>query len=170
MTNIKFFLDLWFTETLYELQNSTQSPMLRAVSEAIKNNISNCEDLIFDVKMGDLIITLKKENGEIEKMPFHMLSDGVRSMLAMVMEIAFRCYLLNPHLNERAAKETSGIVLIDEIDLHLHPEWQKKVITDIQRTFPNIQFIVTTHAPLVIGSLTYGKIYTIENIKSNRIH
>ena len=163
MTNIKFFLDLWFTETLYELQNSTQSPMLRAVSEAIKNNISNCEDLIFDVKMGELIITLKKENGEIEKMPFHMLSDGVRSMLAMVMEIAFRCYLLNPHLNERAAKETSGIVLIDEIDLHLHPEWQKKVITDIQRTFPNIQFIVTTHAPLVIGSLTDGKIYTIEN-------
>lgn len=43
-------------------------------------------------------------------------------MLAMVMEIAFRCYLLNPHLGEKAATETSGVVLIDEIDLHLHPE------------------------------------------------
>lgn len=81
----------------------------------------------------------------------------------MVMEIAFRCFLLNPHLGKNAAKNTSGIVLIDEIDLHLHPEWQKRVINDLQNAFPNLQFIVTTHAPLVIGSLKNGKIFSIKD-------
>ncbi|MEG1748692.1 MAG: AAA family ATPase, partial [Tannerellaceae bacterium] len=98
-----------------------------------------------------------------EKTPFHMLSDGVRTMLAMVMEIAFRCYILNPHLKEQASKETTGVVLIDEIDLHLHPAWQKKVLRDLRIAFPSIQFIVTTHAPLVLGSVKDGKIISIKD-------
>ena len=88
-------------------------------------------------------------------------------MLALVMEMAFRCYLLNPHLGKEAALLTSGVVLIDEIDLHLHPEWQKRVVEDLQAAFPHIQFIVTTHAPLVIGSLRDGKIFTI---KDNQVY
>ena len=79
-----------------------------------------------------------------------MLSDGVRSTLAMVMEIAFRCYLLNPHLDEQAAKETTGVVLIDEIDLHLHPAWQKRIIGDLRKAFPELQFIVTTHGLVIM--------------------
>lgn len=160
LTNIKFFLDLWNTETLSDLQNGTRSLMIAAVAEAVKSCINNCEDVKFDIKQRELIMTMKDTN---EKLPFHVLSDGVRSMFAMVMEIAFRCYLLNPHLEERAAKETSGVVLIDEIDLHLHPEWQKRVINDLRRTFPNIQFIVSTHAPLVIGSLNEGRIFNISD-------
>lgn len=160
LTNIKFFLDLWNTETLSDLQNNTRSPMLAAVAEAVKSCINNCEDAKFDIKQQELIMIMKETH---EKLPFHVLSDGVRSMFAMVMEIAFRCYLLNPHLGERAAKETSGVVLIDEIDLHLHPEWQMRVIDDLRRTFPAIQFIVTTHAPLVIGSLNDGRIFNISD-------
>lgn len=160
LTNVKFFLDLWNTETFSDLQHGTHSPMIAAVAEAVKSCIGNCEDVIFDVKQQELILTMKVTH---EKLPFHVLSDGVRSMFAMVMEIAFRCYLLNPHLEERAARETSGVVLIDEIDLHLHPEWQKRVISDLRRTFPKIQFIVSTHAPLVIGSLTEGRIFSIKN-------
>ncbi|MDD3038127.1 AAA family ATPase [Bacteroides sp.] len=159
LTNIKFFLDLWNTETLSDLQNGTQSPMLAAVAEAVKSCINNCEDVKFDIKQQELIMTMSDTH---ERLPFHVLSDGVRSMFAMVMEIAFRCYLLNPHLREDAARETSGVVLIDEIDLHLHPEWQKRVIGDLRRTFPKIQFIVSTHAPLVIGSLTEGRIFSIK--------
>ncbi len=159
-TNIKFFLDLWNTETLSDLQNGTTSPMLSAVAQAVKSCINNCEDAKFDIKQQELIMTMKETN---ERLPFHVLSDGVRSMFAMVMEIAFRCYLLNPHLKERAPLETSGVVLIDEIDLHLHPEWQKRVISDLRRTFPNIQFVVSTHAPLVIGSLNEGRIFSISN-------
>jgi predicted ATP-binding protein involved in virulence len=160
LTNIKFFLGLFKTETLSSIQHGTESVQLAAVSSAIKNCIDDCKDVYHDIKRDELIIELKSIH---DKMPFNSLSDGVRSTLAMVMEIAFRCCLLNPHFGEEAPKKTSGIVLIDEIDLHLHPSWQKKIITDLRRAFPNIQFIVSTHAPLVIGSLQTGKIFSISN-------
>ncbi|MEG1544423.1 MAG: AAA family ATPase, partial [Tannerellaceae bacterium] len=160
LTNIKFFLDLYFTETLSELQNKKESMMLRSVNMAVMECIDNCESIKFDIKKNELIFTIKDT---LEKTPFHMLSDGVRTMLAMVMEIAFRCYILNPHLKEQASKETTGVVLIDEIDLHLHPAWQKKVLRDLRIAFPSIQFIVTTHAPLVLGSVKDGKIISIKD-------
>lgn len=158
-TNIKFFLNLYFTETIAELQNKKTSEMLAAVNAAVMECIPNCEHIIFDVKKRELLITLKDTH---EKLPFHVLSDGVRSMLSMVMEIAFRCYLLNPHLKENAALRTTGIVLIDEIDLHLHPKWQKQVFNNLRNAFPELQFITTTHAPLVIGSLNEGNIFSIK--------
>lgn len=162
-TNIKFFLDLYFTETMSALQHGITSPIIEAVNNAVKLCIDDCEELLFDVKQNELTIRLKSIN---DQLPFHILSDGVRTMLAMVMEIAFRCHLLNPHLKENAALETPGIVLIDEVDLHLHPAWQKKIIGDLRKAFPKMQFIVTTHAPLVIGSLTEGKIFSISDSKA----
>ena len=96
-------------------------------------------------------------------MPFHLLSDGVRSTLAMVMEIAYRAYLLNPHLGAEAPLQTAGVVLIDEIDLHLHPEWQRRIANDLRRAFPNLQFIATTHAPLIVSSLNDCRINSIAN-------
>ncbi|MDR0995365.1 MAG: AAA family ATPase [Tannerella sp.] len=160
LTNIKFFLDLYYTETLSTLQKqSTHSEVLDAVNEAVKKCV-DCDDLVFDVKKQELLLVQRDSH---ERMPFHLLSDGVRSMLALVMEIAFRCYLLNPHLGKEAAIKTTGVVLIDEIDLHLHPAWQKRVIGDLRSAFPQIQFIVTTHAPLVIGSLTDGRIFSIKD-------
>lgn len=160
LTNVKFFLDLYFTETMWGLQNSISSPVIEAVNNAVKLCVEDCEELLFDIKRNELMIRLKSID---DQLPFHVLSDGVRTMLAMVMEIAFRCFLLNPHLIEKAPLETPGIVLIDEIDLHLHPAWQKRVIGDLRKAFPLIQFIITTHAPLVIGSLTEGKIFSISN-------
>ena len=50
-------------------------------------------------------------------------------------------------------KETEGIVLIDEVDLHLHPTWQQRIIGDLKEIFPKVQFIVTTHAPAVISTV-----------------
>lgn len=160
MTNVKFFLDIWYTETLWELQNGKTSQMLSAVKQAIKNCLENCEDVYFDMKMQELVM---RQNNPVRQLPYHMLSDGVRSMFAMIMEIAIRCYLLNPHLGENASLATPGVVLIDEIDLHLHPEWQMRVVDDLQRAFPKIQFIASTHAPLVVGSLSKGKIICVEN-------
>ena len=163
LTNIKFFLDLYYTETLWELQYGSRSKVLEAVNEAVMKCV-RCERVLFDIKQQKLLITLSDTH---ETLPFHLLSDGVRSVLALAMEMAFRCYLLNPHLEERAATETKGVVLIDEIDLHLHPEWQKRVIGDLRSAFPCLQFIVTTHAPLVVGSLSDGKIFSI---KDNRTY
>ena len=163
LTNIKFFLDLYYTETLSALQHDTPSVILQAVNEAVKKCI-DCDDLMFDIKHQELLLI---QHDTHQGMPLHLLSDGVRSMLALVMEMAFRCYLLNPHLGKEAALLTSGVVLIDEIDLHLHPAWQKRVVKDLQTAFPRIQFVVTTHAPLVIGSLRDGKIFTI---KDNQVY
>lgn len=84
-------------------------------------------NLLFSTLKQELVYTDRVTH---EQVPFHLLSDGVRCTLAMVMELAFRCYILNPHLGLRATQETNGVVLIDEIDLHLHPSWQKHVIND----------------------------------------
>jgi predicted ATP-binding protein involved in virulence len=79
------------------------------------------------------------------------LSDGLRIMLTLVADMARRVAQLNPHLEGHALRKTPGIVLIDELDLHLHPKWQRRVIHDLKRTFPSLQFIATTHSPQLIG-------------------
>lgn len=86
-------------------------------------------------------------------LPLDALSDGYRNFLSLVADIAYRCAALNPHLGANAPRETSGLVLIDEIDLHLHPRWQRRVISDLQATFPSLQFIATTHSPFIIQAL-----------------
>lgn len=83
----------------------------------------------------------------------NQLSDGIQNIFGMVADIAYRCYLLNSHLNENAAKETEGIVLIDEVDMHLHPAWQQTILQDLQTAFPKLQFIVTTHSPQVLTTV-----------------
>lgn len=86
-------------------------------------------------------------------MPVTLLSDGVRAMVALVADIAFRCVRLNGFLGRRAVTETPGIVLIDEVDLHLHPAWQQQVLSALRRAFPRLQFIVSTHSPQVLSSV-----------------
>lgn len=81
------------------------------------------------------------------------LSDGIRSVLAMVGDIAYRCIKLNPHLGAQAALETRGVVMIDEIDMHLHPRWQQVIVSQLRQAFPKVQFIVTTHSPQVLTTV-----------------
>lgn len=81
------------------------------------------------------------------------LSDGIRNMLALVGDIAYRCYKLNAHLGEAAPRLTTGIVLIDEVDMHLHPGWQQGILSDLMEAFPKLQFVVTTHSPQVLTSV-----------------
>lgn len=82
-----------------------------------------------------------------------LLSDGVRNMVALVADLAYRCVRLNPHLGESAARLTPGVVLIDEIDMHLHPGWQQRVVELLQNTFPAMQLILTTHSPQVLSTV-----------------
>ncbi len=155
-TNSKFFLDLYYTETLDELQKGHTSVWLEAVNAAVKKCV-DCKTLRYMLKENQLVI--EYEDGTV--IPYALLSDGVRCTLAMVMEIAFRCCLLNPHLNAQAPLYTKGVVLIDEVDLHLHPSWQVHVLNDLRKAFPELQFIVTTHAPLVISQVADCKIYSL---------
>ena len=83
-----------------------------------------------------------------------LLSDGYRRLVSIVVDIAFRSALLNKVMyGNEAYKHTHGTVIIDEIDEHLHPELQVRILKALHETFPNIQFIVSTHAPLVMSSV-----------------
>ncbi len=92
------------------------------------------------------------------------LSDGERGVLSMVLEIAKRLTQANPVL-ANPLLEGKGIILIDELDLHLHPKWQRLVVPNLIRTFPNCQFIATTHSPQIIPSLDPERIQLINNDK-----
>jgi predicted ATP-binding protein involved in virulence len=81
------------------------------------------------------------------------LSDGVRNTIGVVADIAYRAVRLNPHLLEKAATETTGVVLIDEVDMHLHPQWQQVILQHLTKAFPAIQFVVTTHSPQVLSTV-----------------
>lgn len=84
-------------------------------------------------------------------LPISALSAGYQSLIWMCLDIAYRMAVLNPSLKEHINK-TPGVVLIDELDLHLHPQWQWKVIDALRYAFPNVQFIATTHSPIIISS------------------
>ncbi|MFI3214206.1 MAG: AAA family ATPase [Eubacteriales bacterium] len=79
------------------------------------------------------------------------LSAGYQSLVWMVFEIAYRMAILNPHKKEEILN-SRGIVLIDEIDMHLHPKWQWKIVDALKTVFPNVQFIATTHSPILFAS------------------
>jgi predicted ATP-binding protein involved in virulence len=81
----------------------------------------------------------------------------------MISDIAYRMAMLNPQLLDDVTNKTSGVVLIDELDLHLHPQWQQRIVKDLTTIFPKVQFIVTTHSPNVIGSVPHEQLLVLEN-------
>lgn len=87
------------------------------------------------------------------------LSAGYQSLLWMLMEISFRIALLNPEMSDYSQAE--GIVLIDEIDMHLHPRWQWKILDALHSSFPKVQFIAATHSPIIISSFRDAKLLSI---------
>ena len=93
----------------------------------------------------------KNEKNECVKLSLEQLSDGYRNMVSLTIDLVRRAYLLNPTSNNPLA--VSGIVLIDEVELHLHPRWQQKVLNDLTHLFKNVQFIVTTHSPQVLTTI-----------------
>ena len=100
-------------------------------------------------------------------MAVHRNSQWMKNTLSMIGDIAYRMAVLNPTLGDQVLEKTPGVVLIDEIDLHLHPQWQQTILSDLHAIFPEIQFIVSSHAPAVINSvpreqiriLDHGEIY-----------
>jgi len=103
-----------------------------------------------------LRMTVKKEDAELNVL---QLSDGEKCLLALVGDLARRLSLLNTERDNPL--EGEGIVLIDEIDLHLHPKWQRTVVASLERTFPNCQFIITTHSPQIVGELRPNQIFLL---------
>ena len=96
-----------------------------------------------------------------EELDVNQLSQGEKSLLALVGDIARRLALLNPSLDNPL--EGEGVVMIDEVDLHLHPKWQHDLIDKLVKTFPNVQFILTTHSPHVISDRNDILLYSLDD-------
>ena len=99
-----------------------------------------------------------------KEMPISKLSAGYQSLLWMVMDLAYRVCMLNPELESR--DQITGVVLIDEIDLHLHPKWQWNVIDALRKTFSGVQFIIATHSPIVISASKEVNLILLDNVKA----
>ena len=148
-------LTRWIAEeswTAYQ-QGGEVSVTYSAVRKAILGCVEDSHDLYFDPRRGEVIVEIGSQGSQ----PFNNLSDGQRTLLAMVGDIAQKAATLNPGLEDTVLTETPGVVLIDELDLHLHPVWQRRVIEDLRRVFPRIQFFATTHSPFLIQSLRSGE-------------
>lgn len=133
----------------YELTEFDYS--IDSVSSAVNTCLAPAgwKNVVYSLSREELVAH-HDQHGEL---PVALLSDGIRNMIGMVADIAFRATKLNPHLGAMAAKEAAGVVLIDEVDMHLHPEWQQVVLQSLMAAFPNLQFIVTTHSPQVLSTV-----------------
>lgn len=126
----------------------------------VRKAINQCMSVVpgwrtleYDLDWRELVVRFNHgQPGFDSFIPAAQLSDGVKAMLSLTADIAYRCVQLNPHLAS-PTEETNGIILIDEIDLHLHPKWQQTVLVDLCKAFPKIQFIVTTHSPQVLTTV-----------------
>ena len=122
--------------------------IFRTVSSTISSIVPGISDIWTDSETGYDVIYVKSKD---EKLSINQLSDGQRALISLVAELARRMAMLNPKLNNPLHGQ--GIVLIDEIELHLHPRWQQGIISSLTKTFPNIQFIISTHSPQVLSTV-----------------
>lgn len=138
-----------------------ENPVLQSVKSIIgltleKLTQKKVKQVIY--REDDLEIHYFSDN-EIQRIS--LLSDGYRNIIGLVSDIAYRMALLNPHLNDKITN-TPGIVLIDEIDLHLHPKWQREITGLLRELFPNIQFIASSHSPFIIQSMNKKEIISLD--------
>ena len=136
---------------------------LATFKEAILNCLEDWDDLYYDFAEDDIVCVKHNDDNTSTSIPYRMMSDGYRNMIGMIADIAYRCIKLNPHLGVDALKETNGLVLIDELDLHLHPSWQKAIVHELTTSFPKIQFVATTHSPFIVQSLGKDQIINLED-------
>ncbi len=111
------------------------------------------------VKRVDNDLIIRKNGVDV---PINLLSDGEKSLIALVSDLAKKLSITYPNMENPL--EGEGIVLIDEIELHMHPTWQRMIIPRLTKTFPNCQFIVTTHSPQVLSHVQPESIYLLKKI------
>lgn len=132
-----------------------------AFYQALETAIPTLSEIDIDNDEIEAVVSIPGKTPE--RHHYSYMSDGLKSMINIVSEIAYRCIELNGFLGYDAVRYTPGVVLIDEVDLYLHPIWQKTVLRDLTSAFPEIQFIVTTHSPFIVQSLKQGELISFDN-------
>jgi len=161
---IRVFADWFIAQEALAEENTVLSQRIVAIKEAIYTFLPDFSEL-------KVIKDLRDENNTFsivknaKTLSFQQLSDGERSILTLVLDIARRLTIAN--VGDENPLHGEAVILIDELDLHLHPKWQRSIVKDLERTFPKCQFIATTHSPQIIGEVKPEAITIIDrNIES----
>ena len=172
--NIKLMLS-WFAKmTVQKYQNQESGlgavPELEAVYSAMEKcynliTSSNDSKVQYNISTNELDVSYTDKHKQRMRISINQLSDGYKSTISLVADIPYRMAVLNPQLLGDVINQTDGIVLIDEVDLHLHPAWQQQILHDLTTIFPKVQFIVTTHAPAVVGTVSQENLLMLEDLK-----
>ncbi len=136
---------------------------LNAVRTAIQNFMPGFSHLRVQ-RMPRLQMLVEKDGQTLDIL---QLSQGEKSLMALVGDIARRLAMLNPSLEDPLLGK--GVVLIDEVDMHLHPKWQRRIVQQLVATFPNCQFILTTHSPLVISDSKDILVFSLDHGELKRV-
>jgi predicted ATP-binding protein involved in virulence len=140
-------------------------PSFEVVRLALQRGIPGIDDIYWDFTKQEVIVKFHRVC-----QPFSQLSDGQRTMAATIADMAIRAVALNSHLlgdgnghshPEAVLDHTPGVVLIDELDVHLHPAWQRSVVKELTATFPKVQFICSSHSPQVQGEVPANAIWIL---------
>ena len=172
-SNEKLMLNWFQSQTLKSLQEQQKTGilerplLLKTVEKAICRSFERISgarnaSLIFDLDTHRLVLEFETADGEAQKFAMEEMSDGYKNTLSMIGDIAYRMAVLNPTLGDQVLEKTPGVVLIDEIDLHLHPQWQQTILSDLHAIFPEVQFIVSSHASAVINSIPREQIRILD--------
>lgn len=134
--------------------------IMDAVKYSMKEELESGQQVLYSSRYGE--IAVKNPDGTV--INFSALSDGYRNVIKIVTDIATKMCILNPYLGKDTLKKTPGIVVIDELDLSLHPTWQRRIVGILKELFPKVQFICATHSPFIIQSLEPGELITLDTI------
>lgn len=133
---------------------------IETLNRAVQTFLPEFSDI--RVQLDPLRLVAKKQDQDIDIV---QMSDGERALFAMVIDLCRRLVLANPAMADPL--QGAGVVLIDEIELHLHPTWQREIIEKLRATFPRMQFILTTHSPFVVQTLRAGELLLLDNEQDN---
>ena len=157
-TDFKDFFEWFYTEENEELRWQRRQHDFRyrikdldTVRKVIESMVPGVLDPRIEHNPFGFMVSVESKGGGTETLSIDQLSGGYRIVLALAADLARRMAQGNPHLDDPLQSE--AIVLIDEIELHLHPAWQQRILPDLLRTFPNAQFIVSTHSPQVLTTV-----------------
>jgi len=135
----------------YESFKQTVSEVMQKMSA-----LESLPSIVYSKTFQDIVYS----EGE-NTLPISYLSAGYQSLLWMTMDFAYRLALLNPGKND--CHQAAGVVLIDELDMHLHPKWQWNALSALEEVFPQIQFIIATHSPIIISSCKNGRLISLDS-------
>lgn len=165
--DVKDFESWIIGKTLEQLQSIHKSPTIMTIFDdelswinaSLKHALPDSTGVYFDIQLRSLLVNM----GRNILIPFNELSDGQRGLIALIFDIGRRMCILNPHMGKDVLKNTSGVVIIDELDIHLHPAWQRNIVSVLKQAFPKIQFIAASHSPQIIGSLKPEEVIVLNN-------